>query len=709
MPTTKRAPAAPSPKPTRKASTAKRHRRPIVTGDLFCMTGVADPRISADGQHLVFVRKVIGERFRSETSLWTVTTDGDAAPRPLTTATRDSQPRIGPDDRTIAFVRGDAERPSQIALIDRLGGEARTITRFPEGTLRLLSWSPRGDALAVAFRPTEPEWTEAAKKERERTGASEPPRTLETLWYRLDGDGWFGAERFALYLVNPANGRHRRIYDEDTMGSIDVAWSPDGARLAIATNRAADALLKPWKDEILLYDLDSERLTPLAGLPIGPKSAVTWSPDGKRLAWAGRKGRDGAYSTENLELWTSTVPDGSAKARARTNALAEPRSLTHNHDLCLLAPTLSDTAESSFETSLRWSADSASVLVRIGRHGDGQLVAFPVDGSEPRVLTDHRAEFSFGNCSKDGTLLAATRSDPVTLPEAGVLRITRKGAQWHALTAFNRPLLNELDLSTPTEHWVVADDGARTQVWVMEPPASVAKALKGKRRPAILEIHGGPHTQYGNVFFHEFQLLAAQGYVVVYSNPRGSKGYGRDHCAAIRGAWGDRDWADIQAVTRFMERHPRIDATRMGIMGGSYGGYMTNWAIAHTNLFRAAITDRCVANLLSFGGNSDYPQLPDEYWPGVNFDRPERLWQQSPIAHFKGVKTPTLIIHSEGDLRCNIEQSEQVHTALVLQGVPCRFVRYPRSTSHGMSRNGPADLRAHRLEEIVMWWKRWFS
>ena len=144
-------------------------------------------------------------------------------------------------------------------------------------------------------------------------------------------------------------------------------------------------------------------------------------------------------------------------------------------------------------------------------------------------------------------------------------------------------------------------------------------------------------------------------------------------------------------------------------MGGSYGGYMTNWAIAHTKAFKAAITDRCVANMLSFCGNSDYPLVPDEYWPGTNFDRPERLWEASPIKHFKGVSTPTLIIHSEGDLRCNVEQGEQVFCALQQSGVPSRFVRYPASTSHGMSRSGPPDLRLHRLGEIVRWWNKWLG
>jgi dipeptidyl aminopeptidase/acylaminoacyl peptidase len=273
------------------------------------------------------------------------------------------------------------------------------------------------------------------------------------------------------------------------------------------------------------------------------------------------------------------------------------------------------------------------------------------------------------------------------------------------LTNLNGPLLEEIELATPEEHWVTAEDGCKVHTWILKPRTY----KRGKKHPAILEIHGGPHAQYGVGFFHEFQLLAANGYMVFYSNPRGSKGYGRDHCAAIRGSWGGKDWIDVQAVTKFMQSRKDVDPKRMGVMGGSYGGYMTNWVIGHTNVFAGAITDRCVANLVSMMGNSDYVDEPDRYWPGNCWDRPEARWEQSPIKYMGNAKTPTLIIHSEGDLRCNIEQAEQVFAVLQANNVPSRFVRYPRETSHGFSRCGPPDLRLHRLHQILGWWEKWLS
>jgi dipeptidyl aminopeptidase/acylaminoacyl peptidase len=267
------------------------------------------------------------------------------------------------------------------------------------------------------------------------------------------------------------------------------------------------------------------------------------------------------------------------------------------------------------------------------------------------------------------------------------------------LTGFNAALLDEVELSRPEEHWVKSSGGTAVHVWVMKPPGWKA----GMKVPAVLEIHGGPHAQYGWTFFHEFQVLAARGHVVFFSNPRGSKGYGEKHSMAIVGKWGGVDWEDIQAVTGFIRDQPYVDRKRMAVMGGSYGGYMTNWTVGHSREFAAAITDRCVSNLLSFGGSSDFPLVCDDYWPGAAWDRSERLWEQSPVRWLKGAKTPTLILHSEGDLRCNIEQAEQVFTALKQIGVPTRFVRYPASASHGLSRSGPPDLRLHRLGQILEW------
>jgi len=342
----------------------------------------------------------------------------------------------------------------------------------------------------------------------------------------------------------------------------------------------------------------------------------------------------------------------------------------------------------------------------VGWHGEVQIGYVQLDKpGKTQLLTKGRHAIALGNVSEDGEKIACSYSDPLSLAEVAVYDLAKHQNKPKVLTSFNKSFLDELQLSEPEEVWLDTPDKTKLHVWVMKPIAYKTP----KKYPAVLEIHGGPHAQYGWSYFHEFQVLAAQGYVVVYSNPRGSKGYGEDHTAAIRGDWGNKDWQDIETVKRWMQHQPYIQAGSMGVTGGSYGGYMTNWAIGHTHDFKAAITDRCVSNLVSMGGSSDFVQQANAYWKGSFFGDIEKLWTDSPIAYFENAKTPTLVIHSEGDLRCNIEQGEQVFAALHHLGVPTRFVRYPASTSHGMSRSGPPDLRIHRLGENLKWWAKYLK
>jgi dipeptidyl aminopeptidase/acylaminoacyl peptidase len=380
--------------------------------------------------------------------------------------------------------------------------------------------------------------------------------------------------------------------------------------------------------------------------------------------------------------------------------------LTEQDDFCLSVGTLSDTRDAGYGGMLEWSPDSKALYVQVGWHGEVQLGFVQADKpGTTTLLTSGHHVLNIGNVSGDGEKIACMYSDPVFPSEIAVYDLAKDKERPRILTSFNEHLLSELKLSAPEEIWLDTPDGTKLQIWEMKP----IDYMPPKRYAAVLEIHGGPHAQYGWTFFHEFQVLAAAGYVVVFPNPRGSKGYGEAHTAAIRGDWGNKDWQDVETALHWMQHQPHIHPGSIGIMGGSYGGYMTNWAIGHTSDFKAAITDRCVSNMISMGGSSDFPQREDAYWPGVFFGNIEKLWKDSPIAYFKNVKTPTLVIHSEGDLRCNIEQGEQVFTALQELGVDSRFVRYPATTSHGMSRSGPPDLRLHRLGEILSWWRKYLA
>lgn len=666
-------------------------KRAIVAEDLLTLTFVGDPQISPDGTRVLFTRKTIdAEKNTYVTQLCTVDLEGHV--KQWTSGTGGaSSGRWSPDGTQIAFVSGREGKQSQIFLISTDGGEARKLTSLPEGSLGDFVWAPDGSKIAFTFRETDPLWTEAAKKEREASGRSTPPKIITTPSYRLDGDGYYLDQRYAVYVVEVPSGEHRKLYAGDQLGYYSFDWSPDSKELAIAHSFAKNPMFDKANDGIVRVDMDG-RVWRLENLPRGVKDVLKWSPDGKLLAYLGNDQDDG-WGCKNSRLWV--VPaDGSAPARC----------LTSNDDYCLAVSTLSDTRESSGDGVVEWSPDSKAIYVSVGWHGAVQLGFVPLHSETgvTELLTSGHHVLHIGNVSRDGERVACLFGTPTRPNEVAVYDLAKHADQPEVLTQLNKEWLEELKLSEPSEMYLETPDGTQVHAWVMLP----IDYLEPKRYPAVLEIHGGPHTQYGWQFFHEFQLLAAQGYVVVYSNPRGSKGYGEAHTMAIKGHWGNKDWQDIETVMRWMQHQPYIHPGQMGCMGGSYGGYMTNWAVGHTNDFRAAITDRCVSNMVSFGGNSDFIQAKDHYWRGVFFGDISDLWRDSPIAYFENVRTPMLIIHSEGDYRCNIEQAEQVHAALCHLGVESRFVRYPPNTSHGMSRGGPPDLRLHRLGEIVAWWEK---
>jgi dipeptidyl aminopeptidase/acylaminoacyl peptidase len=678
----------------------RNRRRPSKTrliraDDLRHYHFVSDPQISPDGGTIVFVKKHVNEKNEYVTNLWMVDALGQTEPRQFTSGGKDSHPRWSSSEGgpLIAFIGGREKTKPQIYTIPAPGsgggGEAIALTNFPEGAIASFKWSPNGSMIAVSFRATDPEWIEDAKKSRKDKGLSDPPRVIDDWWYRLDGDGYFNAQRHHLYIVDATTGAHRKLYDKDAMGHFTFDWSPDSRKIVMATNRDRKAMIKPWKDELVIIDVSSGKLKRLDALPDGVKYGPLWSPDGRHIAYAGHLGKDGLYSVENVELWVCDADGRNA------------RSLTGRENYCLMSIAISDSSEVRFSPSFLWSSDSKRLYVQIGWHGESHIASIPTRGGKLKFHTGGARVHTLGSASADGKSLTFTMGTATVLDEVLVSHLSPRRVI--KLTDFNGPLLSQLNLAQPQAAWVKSTDGARVQTWMLKPP----NYKRGKKYPAVLEIHGGPHAMYGVGFFHEFQLLAAQGYAVFFSNPRGSKGYGQNFCAPIKGAWGGKDWDDIQAVTMFMKSQRVVNPKRLGVMGGSYGGYMTNWVIGHTNDFAGAITDRCVSNLVSMLGSSDYIEEPDRYWQGNSWDRPEAVWNQSPLKYFGNAKTPTLIIHSEGDLRCNIEQSEQVFSALKLLNVPVRLVRYPASTSHGMSRNGPPDLRVHRLNQIAQWWKQW--
>jgi dipeptidyl aminopeptidase/acylaminoacyl peptidase len=426
--------------------------------------------------------------------------------------------------------------------------------------------------------------------------------------------------------------------------------------------------------------------------PVGFKVMPAFSPDGKWIAYLGIEGR--GQDWKNFSLWV--VPaDGKEKAK----------NLTEKFDFNVDSFTINDLPGNPAMVSPTWSFDGKRIFFQVARHGNTLLQSIELDGSKRSLETiigevGVVGSFDFDKSQKKLAYFYGDMKNPgeIWLRDMYLTSSSK-------LTQINDNLLKTVDLGEIEEVWFKGAAENDLQGWILKPPGFNPK----KKYPSILEIHGGPQVQYGNFFMHEFYYLAAHGYVVYFCNPRGGQGYGEEHSKAIWNNWGTVDYEDLMAWTDYVEKKPYIDKKRMGVTGGSYGGYMTNWIIGQTHRFKAAVTQRSVSNFISMYGSSDF-NWAFEYELGNKppWEDFKNYWRQSPMKYIGNAKTPTLVIHSEEDLRCAIEQGEQIFIALKKLGVDTEMVRFPEEP-HGLSRGGRTDRRIERLKHILRWFDRYLK
>ncbi|HET9893415.1 MAG TPA: S9 family peptidase [Streptosporangiaceae bacterium] len=626
------------------------------------------PAISPDGRFAVVAKTtpdLDADDYRGH--LWLVPTNGSAPPRPFTTGWRDTAPAYSPDGAWLAFLRstggeGPGARP-QLYVMPTGGGEPRRVTDQPLGAGAPV-WSPDSRKIAYVARVPEDGRYGAGKPE------AEPPRRITTLQFREDGLGFYIDRRAHVFIADPfAEPGSRPL--QVTSGDYDhagVAWSPDGKDLAFTSARHESRDTELGSDIWLCAaDGSQPRLITRSADDAAPRLSVSqphFTPDGTAVCFAGTElGEPAAMTGRNTGVW-SVPSDGSAP----------PARLTDVEAIHLAR-------ESAIETS------PDGVLACAERRGCVELLLVPYDGGEPaRLLSGHRQVESFARAE---SVLVASVADPSSMGEVIALE---SGAERQLTTFAAVPAPIPMEEITAT-----APDGYPVHGWILRPEGPGP-------HPVLLMIHGGPFTQYGWRLFDEAQVYAGAGYGVVMGNPRGSSGYGQNHGTAIAGDAPTSATADVLALLDAALATGGLDGSRAGVLGGSYGGYMTTWLAArHGERFRAAISERAVNAIDSFQGSSDIGWF---FAAGLWGQDPSGWAAQNPLSFADQISIPVLIIHSEHDWRCPIEQAQRLFVALKLRGSPTEMLLFP-AESHGLSRGGRPTHRAARFEAILDWWARY--
>ncbi len=642
----------------------------MVPEDVFALKGVADPRLSPDGRTVAYVVAAVdAEANDYRGAIWLAPADGAAEPRPFTSGARhDADPRWSPDGAQLAFTSNREGKAMQLYVMPLAGGEPRKLTNLKEDVTQL-AWSPDGATIAFVARVPDAAYDEEDDKRRQ-------PRRFTRLQYKHDNVGWTADRRQHLFTVRAdGSGELVQLTDGDYEDS-GPSWSPDGATLAFVSARGPDWDIEPVSDVYLVAAQGGEprRLTRGGGSIDG----VSWSPDGARLAVLRYPG----VFDDPRHTQIAIVDASSGEIELLTTALDRN---------CGTYPQLREPI---------W--DEAEIVFALEDHGNTHLYRVAADGSRPPELVVG------GECAVTGFdvaagLLVYAADEPTRLSElfAAGRRLTCVGDDFAA----------GRELAAAERFTATSADGSQVDAWVMKP----AGFEPGQKYPTLLNIHGGPFGQYGNTFFDEFQVYCGAGYVVVFSNPRGSSGSGEEWARAIRGpgaegpGWGSVDYEDCMAVTEeAVRRYEFIDGERLGVIGGSYGGYMTSWIVSHTDRFKVAVSERAVNQLVSEWGSSDFGWDFKGYLGAFVYEDVDAYLSISPATYADRIHTPLLILHSENDLRCAVEQAEHLFVTLRLLKRPVEFVRFPEE-SHELTRSGSPAHRVQRFQIVLEWFDRYLK
>ena len=639
-------------------------KRPMTLDDLDRLQNVGSPQLSPDGRFVIFSLSSTKYRQNRSTSSLMI---GEISSGKIRKLCKGSSPQWSPDGKQIALF---AQRGNRTGLWIRKipSGEERFLTEVPQtdhflghNTRKNFAWS--ADSKKIAY---------VAAEGPRKSSADSSIKVIDRILYKTR-TGFSDNRKTHIWVVDVNSGKKKVLtpgkYDEHSL-----SWSPDSKRIVFISNHSKNPD-NNYLDDLWTVELASGNIARLTNT-IGTEFQPTWSPDGRSIAFLAtvrlRNTKDSP--PENTKLYVISS-DGLKRRRIASNVDRRIR-------------------------SIEWHPTGKSIYFTIGDHGYGRICNVDLPTESVKIVAGQKAMSRSYSVSNSGNRLAYTQSDATHPGELFIADAMGNNAK--RFTSYNDEFREQIRLQNAEMFWFKSYDGTRVQGWLVKPVGFD----DSKKWPLIQSIHGGPHGMYGESFSARNQLLAANGYAVLFVNPRGSTGYGQTFADGCVLNWGGGDYKDLMAgLDDVLASNSWIDKNRLGVTGGSYGGFMTNWVITQTNRFKAAVSVASVSNLISFYGTSLYQLLIETEFDGLPFDNYAMLWQWSPIRLVKNVTTPTMFLHGEADHDVPITQAEEMFIGLKKRGVDSQLVRYA-GEGHGFRQP------KHRLDyyrRTIAWFDKYLK
>src|SRR6267143_915997 len=719
-------------------------KRNITAKDWWDFVWIGDPQVSTDGSRVAFVRATVNEKKEGyNTSIWSVPATGAEEPHQLTKGDHDSTPRWSPDGKFLLFVRATEKdgkpEPAQLSILPMAGGDSFSFTDLPKGASNPV-WSPDGKTIAFTSESSADDLAKQEKKKKKeeelkkavsatspavspaasktpgekntaaKTGSDDAAKKAETesehesdvrvitrAVYREDNEGYTDPKHpsHVWAIQAPRNADEKVQPKQLTFGRFDegnIVWSKDGTQIYFVSLHVDEPYYEQPKSELYSISANGGNATNLNLIDMD-LGELSLSPDGKQLAFVASVTQPVSSYTQP-DLWIVDLTPH-----------AKPRNLTDKFDFDVGNGPFGDNAAPRAGGHIPpiWTADGKSLIKIYGKEGKAILASFDAaSGAVTDLVSGNQAVLRV-RASNNTSRLVYTISTATRVNDLFVLDRQSANAQPKQLTDVNKELFSKLNLTEPEEISYKSFDGKTIQAWVQKPP----DFNPAKKYPLILNIHGGPHAAYGYIFEHEFQWMAAKGYVVLFPNPRGSTTYGQDFGNVIQYHYPGDDYKDLMAGVDDVIRRGYIDDKKLGVTGGSGGGLLTNWVVGQTNRFAAAVSQRDIASWEDWWYSGDFTLFQPTWFKAPPFEDPQEYRARSPINSIKNVTTPMMFILGEADYRTPPGSGgEQMFRALKFRKIPTVMVRFPNE-SHELSRSGHPWHRVARLQHIVGWFDHW--